>query len=210
MRYLPIIALLMFSLVVACGGEPAVREPAATESQASMGEPAVTSVTETEEATTGDTVPGTDQAVDEPAPAAEPTPGGEAARQTKAGTPPVQPAEGNAPVAKEPASALTDAGEEAPTEAVTPAQVSLEAEGGAIFGRRCATCHAKDGSGDTAMGRRQGIPNFASAEVQELSDEDLLKLMREGSGAVSKQAHQNKLQNDHEIRAVLAWIRSLG
>src|SRR4029450_7386585 len=42
--------------------------------------------------------------------------------------------------------------------------------GASTFGEHCATCHAPDGSGNTAAGKSMKIPDLHSAEVQSQSD----------------------------------------
>jgi mono/diheme cytochrome c family protein len=58
--------------------------------------------------------------------------------------------------------------------------VSLGADATATFKTRCAPCHGNDGSGNTPMGKKVGAKALGSAEVQKLSDADLLKIVTAG------------------------------
>ena len=62
-----------------------------------------------------------------------------------------------------------------------PAVVMAE-DAAAMFNSRCAPCHAKDGSGNTPMGKKIGAKALGSAEVQKLSDADLQKTIKDGKG----------------------------
>jgi mono/diheme cytochrome c family protein len=56
------------------------------------------------------------------------------------------------------------------------------AEGRAHFADHCATCHANDGSGDTAMGRGMWpkVPDLRLARTQKLSDGELFWIIENG------------------------------
>ncbi len=58
----------------------------------------------------------------------------------------------------------------------------LADDAAAIFKSRCAPCHGADGSGNTPMGKKIGAKALGSAEVQKLSDADLLKTVTAGKG----------------------------
>jgi mono/diheme cytochrome c family protein len=65
-----------------------------------------------------------------------------------------------------------------------PVQASNEvlADGRAHFADHCATCHANDGSGNTAMGRNMWprAPDMRRAATQELSDGELFWIIENG------------------------------
>lgn len=42
----------------------------------------------------------------------------------------------------------------------------VRADGAELFGKKCAACHGKDGTGDTSMGKKLGIKDFTDAKVQ--------------------------------------------
>ncbi|HTZ75877.1 MAG TPA: c-type cytochrome [Candidatus Aquilonibacter sp.] len=51
-----------------------------------------------------------------------------------------------------------------------------------VYLDKCAVCHAKDGSGNTAKGRKVKAKDLRSAEVQKMSDKDLLDAIANGKG----------------------------
>jgi mono/diheme cytochrome c family protein len=73
----------------------------------------------------------------------------------------------------------------------------------------CPVCHGASGAGDTAMGKKNNIPDYRSAAVQSQTDEQLVKTIREGKGPVSASAHKSKALTADQAKAVVAWIRSL-
>jgi mono/diheme cytochrome c family protein len=60
--------------------------------------------------------------------------------------------------------------------------LALAADAAATFGSRCAPCHARDGSGNTPMGKKVGAKALGSPEVQKLTDADLQKTITKGQG----------------------------
>lgn len=88
--------------------------------------------------------------------------------------------------------------------AVAPAM--LAEDGTAIFKSKCAMCHGPTGDGQTTMGKKFGLKNLGSAEVQKLSDAELIKITSDGKDKMP--AYKGKL-TDAEIKAVVAHIRSL-
>jgi mono/diheme cytochrome c family protein len=56
--------------------------------------------------------------------------------------------------------------------------------GASTFGEHCATCHAPNGSGDTAVGKSMKIPDLHSAEVQKLSDAQLAEVISNGKNSM--------------------------
>jgi mono/diheme cytochrome c family protein len=48
--------------------------------------------------------------------------------------------------------------------------------------QKSAVCHAKDGSGNTAKGRKVKAKDLRSAEVQKMSDKDLTDAIANGKG----------------------------
>lgn len=56
------------------------------------------------------------------------------------------------------------------------------ADAAATFNSRCAPCHARDGSGNTPMGKKVGAKALGSPEVQKLTDADLQKTITKGQG----------------------------
>ena len=83
-----------------------------------------------------------------------------------------------------------------------------DAEAGAtVFKKKCAMCHAQDGSGNEKMAKmlKVEIRDLGSAEVQERTDEDIAKIIAEGSGKMKLV----KGLSDDDIASVIAFVRTL-
>jgi mono/diheme cytochrome c family protein len=80
------------------------------------------------------------------------------------------------------------------------------ADGGADFKAKCAMCHGADGKGDTAMGKKFGLKDMGSAEVQSKSDADLTGIITNGKDKMP--AYKGKL-TDAQISDVVKFIRTL-
>lgn len=82
----------------------------------------------------------------------------------------------------------------------------VAADGAAIFKAKCATCHAADGSGSSPMGKKMGLRDLGSAEVQKQTDAELTAITADGKGKMP--AYASKISAD-EIKAVVAHVRTL-
>ena len=81
------------------------------------------------------------------------------------------------------------------------------AEGGAdLFKAKCAMCHGADGSGNTAMGKKFGLKDMGSADVQGKSDADLTQVITKGKDKMP--SYEGKLTKD-QITDVVKYIRTL-
>jgi len=54
------------------------------------------------------------------------------------------------------------------------------ADDAATFKTKCAMCHGADGKGDTPAGKKMGTHDFASPEVQKMSDAELTEAISKG------------------------------
>ena len=90
----------------------------------------------------------------------------------------------------------------------TPAAFGDAAE---LYAKNCASCHAKDGSGDTKMGKKAGAQDYRDAKVQaSFSDAEGLKAIKEGvtkEGKEKMKAYGSKV-SDAEAKELLAYIRA--
>ncbi len=77
----------------------------------------------------------------------------------------------------------------------------------ATFKAKCAGCHGPDGKGATAAGKAVGAHDFASPEVQKMSDADLAGIISTGKNKMPAYA---KTLKEPEITALVAYVRSLG
>jgi len=48
------------------------------------------------------------------------------------------------------------------------------------FDKKCASCHGKDGKGQTKMGAKLGAKDLSSAEVQKLTDDQITETIKNG------------------------------
>jgi cytochrome c553 len=76
---------------------------------------------------------------------------------------------------------------------------------------KCKSCHGEDGKGDTKMGRKHKAPDFTNVGWhQRHTDEQLRKVIAEGSPENSKmKAYKDKL-SAAEIDALVQYVRRLG
>ena len=78
--------------------------------------------------------------------------------------------------------------------------------GADIYKSKCQMCHAADGSGNTPAGKSSKARPFDSPEVLKLSDDDLVKITKNGHGKMP--AYAGKLTDD-QIKDVIAHIHTL-
>lgn len=83
---------------------------------------------------------------------------------------------------------------------------AFAANGEAVYKAKCTTCHAADGSGATPMGKKMGLRDLGSADVQKQTDEQLTEITTNGKGKMP--AYSGKLSAE-EIKAVVDFMRTL-
>ena len=89
-----------------------------------------------------------------------------------------------------------------------PATLAADAGAGkALFEKSCAGCHGKDGKGNPAMAKALGEKglDLTTKDVKQKSDDQLLKVIVEGSGKMPAQKSLTK----EEQKQVLGYVRSL-
>ena len=88
----------------------------------------------------------------------------------------------------------------------------ITASSGAAFGagaavlwaQHCASCHGKDGSGNTTMGKKLGLKDYT--KNQAFSDAEAANVIKNGKGKMK--SYKNKL-SDADVKALVAYVRSL-
>ena len=80
------------------------------------------------------------------------------------------------------------------------------ADDAATFKTKCAMCHGADGKG-TAVGQKMGVHDFASPEVQKMSDAELTDAVTKGKNKMPSYA--GKL-SESDIKGLVAYVRQLG
>ena len=76
----------------------------------------------------------------------------------------------------------------------------------ATYKAKCAMCHGPDGKGATATGKTMGVKDFASDDVQKMSDADLSAAITSGKGKMPKYA---SLSAD-QVKDLVAYVRAFG
>jgi cytochrome c6 len=74
----------------------------------------------------------------------------------------------------------------------------------ATFKSKCAGCHGADGTG-SAMGKKMGVHDFTSADVQKMSDAELSDIITNGKNKMPKYPSLKP----EEVKGLVAYIRSL-
>lgn len=82
----------------------------------------------------------------------------------------------------------------------------------ANYTKHCASCHGKDGSGNTTMGKKIGAKNFTDPKVvAEIKDDHALKNLKEGvkdkNGKEIKKPFTGKL-TEAEMKALIEYSKS--
>jgi mono/diheme cytochrome c family protein len=76
-----------------------------------------------------------------------------------------------------------------------------------IYLDKCAVCHAKDGSGSTAKGKKVKAKDLRSAEVKKMTDAELLDAVAKGKGK-DMDGFQKELGAD-AVKELVVYCRSL-
>jgi cytochrome c6 len=83
-------------------------------------------------------------------------------------------------------------------------------DGAKLFSTKCATCHAKDATGNPMMAKMfkadLQLMNLAAGDAIKAKDADLTKVVNDGRNKMP--SFKGKLK-DEEIKGVLAYVRSL-
>ena len=89
---------------------------------------------------------------------------------------------------------------------------AFAADAAANWSQHCASCHGKDGSGSTMMGKKLGVKDYRDAKVQAaFSDGEMESAIKNGvkeSGKDKMKPFGDKL-SDADIKALVAYVRSL-
>ena len=78
------------------------------------------------------------------------------------------------------------------------------ADGASLWAQKCASCHGKDGSGNTAMGKKLGVKDYTKS--QSFSDAEATNVIKNGKGKMK--AYKGKL-SDADVKALVAYVRSM-
>jgi cytochrome c6 len=75
-----------------------------------------------------------------------------------------------------------------------------------LYKTKCVMCHGADGSGKTPMGKRLGLRDLRSEEIQKQPDSELMEAIQNGKGKMP--AQKGHLGKD-EIRQLVGYVREL-
>ena len=78
------------------------------------------------------------------------------------------------------------------------------ADAAALWSQHCASCHGKDGSGNTMMGKKLGLKDYT--KEQGFSDAEATNVIKNGKGKMK--GYKDKL-SDADVKALVAYVRSL-
>src|SRR5687767_9558368 len=82
---------------------------------------------------------------------------------------------------------------------------SAAADTAAVYKAKCAICHGPSGEGDTPMWKKLAVKSLGSAEVQKMSDAEMLALLIKGKNKMP--GFDKKLTPD-ELKALVAHVRT--
>ena len=95
---------------------------------------------------------------------------------------------------------------------IAPAALAADPAVVANYNKHCASCHAKDGTGSTTMGKKLSVKNLTEAKVvADIKDDVALKNLKEGvkdkGGKEIKKPFTGKL-TEPEMKALIEYSKS--
>jgi mono/diheme cytochrome c family protein len=94
---------------------------------------------------------------------------------------------------------------------IASAGIAWAGDAAGLWAQNCASCHGKDGSGSTMMGKKLAVKDYRDAKVQAaFSDAEAETAIKEGvktNGKQSMKPFKDKL-SDADMKALVAHIRS--
>jgi cytochrome c6 len=87
---------------------------------------------------------------------------------------------------------------------IASASIGFGADAAATWAQNCASCHGKDGSGNTMMGKKLAVKDYT--KEQSFSDAEATNVIKNGKGKMK--AYKDKL-SDADVKALVAYVRSL-
>jgi len=87
---------------------------------------------------------------------------------------------------------------------------ALAQDSEALYGQKCASCHAKDGSGHTAVAAKLEVPDFRSKRIKEMSDADMYDSIAQGTRHKEyPHAFLHTGLTEQQIQGLVKYIRVL-
>ncbi|MGA9814104.1 MAG: cytochrome c [Terriglobales bacterium] len=84
--------------------------------------------------------------------------------------------------------------------------VLVAQDAASLYKAKCAACHGADGKGNTPVGKKFGVRDFTSPEVQKMSDDELTTIIADGK---EKMPGYKKSLKPEQIKDLTAYIREL-
>lgn len=79
-----------------------------------------------------------------------------------------------------------------------------------VWKEKCTACHARNGSGQTSMGKRMGAQDFTLPAWQKSrTDAQIRKVIAEGSPTNRSMRAYGKSLSEDEMKALVTFIRTL-
>lgn len=79
-------------------------------------------------------------------------------------------------------------------------------DGAELYAKNCASCHGKDGKGETTMGKKQKVKDYTDAKNQAaFTDEEAVKAILEGKGKMK--GYKDKV-TEAEAKDLVKYIRA--
>jgi mono/diheme cytochrome c family protein len=76
-----------------------------------------------------------------------------------------------------------------------------------VYLDKCSVCHAQDGSGNTAKGRKLKVKNLRSPEAQKLTEAEMIEIVAKGKGK-DMDGFEKELGPDM-VKQIVTYYRSL-
>ena len=90
---------------------------------------------------------------------------------------------------------------------VSASSVRADDKSAGTYRQKCAACHGPDGKAQTPAGKNLGVLSFGDPAVAKMTDAELSAVIEKGKG---KMPSYGKTMNADEIKAMVAYVRSLG
>jgi cytochrome c6 len=84
--------------------------------------------------------------------------------------------------------------------------VLVAQDAAATYKAKCSACHGADAKGDTPVGKKMGIQDLASPDVQRMSDDELAGIISDGK---NKMPSYKKSLKPEQIKDLVGFVRSL-
>lgn len=86
------------------------------------------------------------------------------------------------------------------------------AEPAELYAQKCASCHAKDGTGNTRMGKKLEIKDYTDAKVHAaFTDDQAIQTIKEGfkddKGKEVMKGYKDAFSDD-EVKGLVAYMRA--